>query len=270
MKTQRMRSPRMTTQATSKRVQEIRSITFDDWEAREDSGALKLTGYASVFNREANIGGYFIEKVSRGAFKKTIKEGDIRALWNHDPSIVLGRNKAGTLTLSEDDKGLLSDITLPDTQWGRDAWTSVKRGDVSQMSILFAAIRAEWTYPKTNNREDLPKRDIKEARLFEVSPVTFPAFEDTSVSARSLFPHSERIADDLDLLERANQIMACIRLGMPIESDARSVLEQVRSILGSAMPSDAPSDHPSNEGEGVPNIVHIRHAHRKRILDLIK
>jgi len=141
----------------------------------------QLVGYAAVFNTETVIYDYFRERISPGAFAGAIA-GDVRALWNHDTNHVLGRTKAGTLRLSEDEKGLRVEIDPPDTQLGRDLMVSVDRGDVSQMSFAFRAIREEW-----EEREgEMPLRTILEAELFEVSPVTFPAYEDTEISARSV------------------------------------------------------------------------------------
>jgi len=155
-------------------------------EARDGSDAggekpKQLVGYAAVFNSEAVIYDFFRERISPGAFAGAI-ESDVRALWNHDTNHVLGRTTAGTLRLAEDEKGLRVEIEPPDTQLGRDLMVSVERGDVSQMSFSFRAIREEW-----EEREgELPLRTILEAELFEVSPVTFPAYEDTEISARSV------------------------------------------------------------------------------------
>ncbi|HEY0838791.1 MAG TPA: HK97 family phage prohead protease [Vulgatibacter sp.] len=140
----------------------------------------RLIGYAAMFDREAVIAGFFREKIAPGAFAGALA-GDVRALWNHDTNHVLGRTKAGTLRLSEDETGLRVEIDPPDTQLGRDLLISVQRGDISQMSFAFRAIREEW-----EEREgEMPLRTIVEAELFEVSPVTFPAYEDTEISARS-------------------------------------------------------------------------------------
>jgi len=141
----------------------------------------RLTGHAAVFNEEANIGGWFIERIAPGAFAKSISRGDdVRALWNHDPSAVLGRTRNGTLTLREDERGLHVEIYPPDTQLGRDVVTLVKRGDVSQMSFGFRVVAEKW-----EDRDGTEVRTILEADLFDVSPVTFPAYEGTSISARS-------------------------------------------------------------------------------------
>lgn len=154
---------------------------------RRDKEPSKIIGHASVFNREANIGGWFIESVAPGAFRRAIAEDDVRALFNHDPNIVLGRNRAqpaSTLRLAEDEVGLAIEIDPPDTQMARDLMVSIERGDISQMSIGFRALKQEW-----DESGDLLKRKLLEVELFDVSPVTFPAFTQTDVSVRSVVPY---------------------------------------------------------------------------------
>lgn len=142
-----------------------------------------IEGYASVFDSwSESLGGNdpFIEKVVKGAFEQTIQEDDIRALFNHDPNYVLGRNKSGTLTLQEDEKGLLVRITPPDTQWARDLLVSIGRGDINQMSFGFSVEADKWSY---ENGKDI--RELLKVKLFDVSPVTFPAYTQTECGLRS-------------------------------------------------------------------------------------
>lgn len=150
-------------------------------ESRDDD-APKMIGHAAVFNEETNIAGMFIERVAPGAFKKSIKEDDVRALFNHDPNFVLGRNKAKTLILEEDERGLKIEISPPDTQVARDLTTLMKRGDISQMSFAFQVLRDEWEKGE-DGKPDV--RTLKKVRLFDVSPVTFPAYEGTDIAVRS-------------------------------------------------------------------------------------
>lgn len=141
----------------------------------------KIVGHAAVFNSLSEDLGFFREKIAPGAFSKTIQEADVRALWNHDPNYVLGRTKSGTLKLAEDDKGLAVEINPPNTQWARDLMESIRRGDVDQMSFGFQVVKEEWEGDANN-----PIRVLKEVRLFDVSPVTFPAYTATDVQMRSL------------------------------------------------------------------------------------
>ncbi len=150
-------------------------------EWRED-GDGKIRGHAAVFDIESDAGRYFREKIAPGAFSESIQTDDVRALWNHDPNYVLGRNTAGTLRLSEDSKGLAYEIDPPDTQWARDLVISIKRGDITQSSFGFEVVTQEWI----EHKDELPLRIIKKAKLWDVSPVTYPFYEQTDVAARSL------------------------------------------------------------------------------------
>jgi uncharacterized protein len=137
----------------------------------------KIVGHAAVFDTPAEIWG-FEEIIRKGAFTEAIKKDDVRALWNHDPNYVLGRTKSGTLKLEEDDIGLKIENDPPETQWAKDLMVSMQRGDVDQMSFGFIVDEEKWS--KRDGEPDL--REILKARLFDVSPVTFPAYEETDVS----------------------------------------------------------------------------------------
>jgi len=163
---------------------EIRNFPMQ-WEQRETilsgGGGATLRGYAAIFGVKTEILGLWIEQIERGAFSKTIQEGDPLSLWGHNTDLVLGRKSAGTLSLREDAKGLAVVISLPDTTAGRDALVSVKRRDVRGMSIAFQIIRQTWVMPE--DRKELPLRIVSEIKLYEVSPVAFPAVEETSIEA---------------------------------------------------------------------------------------
>lgn len=154
-------------------------------EVRLDGAGEKkqIAGYAAVFNAEAQIMPGFREIVRSGAFKKTLRESDIRALLNHDPNFVLGRKQAGTLKLWEDEKGLGYRIDPPATSYADDLLVSIARGDISQSSFGFRVVKDRWT-------EDVEKktvlRELLEVKLFDVSPVTFPAYSQTEVHVRAL------------------------------------------------------------------------------------
>jgi HK97 family phage prohead protease len=143
----------------------------------------RIIGYAAPFNSLSEDLGGWREIIEPGAFSETL-EDDIRALFNHDPNLVLGRNKAGTLSLLEDDMGLRYEILPPDTQYARDLATSIKRGDVDGSSFAFRAIEESWINP--TSEQPLPVRRLHVVRLFDVSPVTFPAYPVTSVAVRDM------------------------------------------------------------------------------------
>lgn len=144
----------------------------------------RIVGHAALFNsRSENMGG-FVEVIAPGAFSEAIQEDDVRALFNHDANYVLGRNRSGTLQLREDGQGLAIDIDPPDTQWARDLLVSIERGDISQMSFGFRvkAGGQEWT----EDADGMVVRTIKKVKLYDVSPVTYPAYPATDVAVRSL------------------------------------------------------------------------------------
>ena len=155
-------------------VMDFRAIT-------DDQGLRHITGYAAVFNTLSDDFGWFREKIAPGAFTETIKNDDIRALKNHNSDYVLGRNKSQTLSLSEDARGLRIDITPPDTQWAKDLMVSIERKDVDQMSFGFQTLTDEWNLVDGDDVRTLIK-----VKLFDVSPVTFPAYPDTEIGLRSL------------------------------------------------------------------------------------
>lgn len=149
---------------------------------KEGEAGKMIRGHAAVFNKDSEEMFGFTERIAPGAFTRTLKEGaDVRALFNHDPNVVLGRSKAGTLRMSEDKEGLAVEIDPPDTQAARDLLVSIERGDISQMSFGFRTIRDSW-----HTEEKRMIRTLEEVELFDVSPVTFPAYPDTDVSARDL------------------------------------------------------------------------------------
>lgn len=161
-------------------MKELRVIDSDTELGTEPA----IEGYASVFDTwSQELGGDypFMEKVCKGAFTETIEKDDIRALFNHDPNYVLGRNKAGTLTLQEDEKGLFVRIIPPKTQWADDLLVSIKRGDINQMSFGFNVILDNWVF-----EEGTDVRELLKVKLFDVSPVTFPAYTQTECGVRSM------------------------------------------------------------------------------------
>lgn len=140
----------------------------------------RIEGYAAVFDVWTEIW-RFKEKVRRGAFSKTIKESDIRALFNHSSNYVLGRKKAGTLDLAEDDHGLYFRTKPPSVDWANGLLESIRRGDVDGASFSFDTIHDEW-----HSVDGVDERELIEVRLYDVGPVTFPAYEQTQVSVRAL------------------------------------------------------------------------------------
>jgi HK97 family phage prohead protease len=144
-----------------------------------------IVGYAAKFNsRSVDLGG-FVEVLAPGAFDRVLRERqDVRALIDHNPSLILGRTKAGTLRLEADRVGLRATIDPPATQAGRDIVVSVGRGDVTGMSFAFGIEGGGDRWERTATG---PVRTILEfSSLSDVSVVTYPAYPETEVSARAL------------------------------------------------------------------------------------
>lgn len=151
------------------------------FETREIGDVPHISGYFAVFDSVYEIGPGMSESIAPGAFSATLG-GDIRALTNHDTTLVLGRTLAGTLELREDDAGLWGDIAVnPNDSDAMNAWHRVQRGDVTQCSIGFDIVRED-----TDVRPDGSTHwTIREVKLWEVSVCTFPAYEETNIQARS-------------------------------------------------------------------------------------
>ena len=166
-----------------KTKKEIRMLPIQELRV-DDTLDGKIVGHASVFDSwSETLGGIFPFKeiVRKGTFTETIKIDDIRALFNHDPNYVLGRNVAGTLELEEDDIGLRVVITPPDTSWANDLIKNLRRGDISQMSIGFIVLEDTW-----GTQDGIDIREIKKVQLFDVSIVTYPAYTQTDVGVRAM------------------------------------------------------------------------------------
>lgn len=151
------------------------------FQTRDDNGALKIEGYFAVFNSNYEIAPGLSESIAPGAFDNTLS-GDIRALINHDTTLVLGRTKANTLNLRTDAHGLWGSIDInPNDTDAMNLYNRVQRGDVDQCSFGFDIVSEE-----TDFREDGSIHwTIKEVVLYEVSPCTFPAYEETNIAART-------------------------------------------------------------------------------------
>lgn len=159
----------------------------------EGAGAM-ICGHAAVFGSLSEDLGGFREQIAPGAFSQAISEDDVRALFNHDPNFILGRNRSKTLRMKEDTRGLAMEIDAPDTQTIRDlVLAPIERGDVSQMSFGFAVRGAngdDWQKDETGQ----VIRTLRSVRLYDVSPVVFPAYPQTDVAMRGLLAWQGRQA----------------------------------------------------------------------------
>jgi HK97 family phage prohead protease len=139
-----------------------------------------IEGYFALYEDETELFDGVYEIISKGAFDKTINS-DVRALWNHNTQYVLGRSKNGSLKLQADDKGLFGIIKLPNTQYADDLYELVQRGDIDQASFGFNINDEEFEELASGGY----RWRLKEVDLHEISVVTFPAYENTTVQARS-------------------------------------------------------------------------------------
>lgn len=171
---------------------EQRIFTASKIEVRSEEGkAPKVVGYAAVFNRRSeNLGSEsypFFEIIEPGAFRQVLKD-DVRAVIDHSGGLqTLARTKSGTLKIEEDEIGLRYEFDSPDTQAGRDIVTIIKRGDIDSSSFAFRIGKGGDEF--TDLEDDGVLRTIKPggvSRLYDVSPVTYPAYLDATVVTRSL------------------------------------------------------------------------------------
>lgn len=199
-------------------------------ETREDGTAPKIVGHASVFNEWTTIyeGRYWVyrEIVRPGAYANAIREGqDVRGLFNHDSNFVLGRTKSGTLTLEEDETGLFTRIDPPNTQTIRDLVIApIERGDVTGMSFAFSVRSGDGKVTRTDMGDGvtvvesagervtirydgdtrIEDRELLDLDLYDVSPVTYPAYDGTDVAMRSrLCPGLEQRIREMDRPHKA-------------------------------------------------------------------
>ncbi len=170
---------------------EKRELLSSNLEIREVEGGLRtITGYAVKWEMKSVTMGYwrrFKEQFKRGAFTDSLTQDDQLALWSHDYSQVLGRTKNGTLRLFEDEIGLRFELDLADTTLGDDTYKTIKRGDVDGVSFGFQMVKEEWDESDPDN----VVRSVTKAKLIEISPVAFPAYPDSQVSARSHDPYKQ-------------------------------------------------------------------------------
>ena len=179
--------------------------TFSNCEVRalqSEDGKVSISGYGAVFNQRSNDLGGFVEVIMPGAFDDVLDD-DVRALFNHDPMYVLGRNKR-TMSLSVDETGLRYDIPeAPKTQTINDLVIEpMRRGDVNQSSFAFRVAKGgdKWY----EDDEGIIVREVhKVSRLFDVSPVTYPAYDSASSTVRSLDDFKNKSENNKDSEIRA-------------------------------------------------------------------
>ena len=175
---------------------EVRQFDCAELRAEETSDGVIVRGYAAVFDSLSEDLGGFKETINRNAFNGVLTN-DVVALLNHDNNIVFGRTSSGTLKLSTDERGLISEIKMPNTQAAKDTVELMKRGDISKMSFGFIVDADKW-----QESERGFVREVKEVkRLIDVSLVTRPAYPQTSAAVRSLDIYKNTKTKDLGLIK---------------------------------------------------------------------
>jgi len=200
-------------------------VTTTEFEVREETDGMHFSGYAAMFN-SPSLPLPFTERIAQGAFKRSLKSrNDVKFLWNHDSGEILGSTRAKTLTLTEDDKGLMVGGILPNTSRGRDVAELLRRKDVDAMSFGFSVPTGgdAWS-------SDGAERTLNSVRLFEVSLVGNPAYTATAgtVSVRKFARAAERAAVSVDALADA---LGKIEDGLNITEEEQGLLNQVITTL---------------------------------------
>lgn len=185
---------------------EIRTFDITNLSTRDDTknNSRIVNGYAAVFNSRTLLWEGLEEVISPGAFSRALSGSDIRCLFDHDWSKVLGRTKSGTLRLEEDDRGLKFEVELPNTTAANDLIELMSRGDINQCSFGFIPTEETWDY-----NTDPVLRTVNEVELFEVSIVSLPAYQDTEATlARSKQEIQQDIAERKQMIKKKNNALA--------------------------------------------------------------
>lgn len=233
---------------------ERRAVRWDEVRAEPgDDGAIRFAGHAAVFGSRVWIGPPkwgFWEEISPGAFSKTIREADVRMLWNHDPSLPLARTSVpwqqpGSLRLAEDERGLVDEAIWVRTTYAADLGEAVRSGVVTQQSFAFLPVREEWQ--TLEDGTDL--RTLLEVQLFDVSPVTYPAYPDTDGAVRTaglgLLLESAGMPDPDSV-----SLLRALRTGVltpDIAPYVRAAVEALAALASSLEPAGATPDDPEAE-----------------------
>lgn len=210
---------------------EYRAWNPDDVEMRAEGDGMSFSGRAVVYGKPS-LPLPFIERIEPGAAKRTLRSrNDIKALFNHDSGKVLGSTRAGTLRLTEDDGGVVADISLPETTIGKDVAYSVARRDITSMSMGFTVVKDAWN-------ADYTERSIIELRLHEVSIVAMPAYPQTTALVRALPRLAYRTGMDVDALTDAIDAL---------EAGADNLTESQLNVLAETVERLRPTPEPTPE-----------------------
>jgi HK97 family phage prohead protease len=227
---------------------EARSVAFNDVDTSKDGGT--FTGYAAVFDHEADIGD-FTESIMRGAFRKSIPaSGNVPMLYDHNPALpVLATTGGGTLKLKEDGKGLFVEARVANHYMGEAVRELVKRGDIRGMSFGFIAGQGNSRIERRSGSK--PHRTLSGfQRLLDVSPTWDPAYEATSAELRSL--RALEMAHDLSVLKpRPVEFRSTVEEVQTLQDRLSELQSHVEALLKNAVVDDEPVVSPPTPAEPV-------------------
>ena len=193
---------------------ERRTFPAIEIRASTDNGKPVIRGYAAVYNRRSQDLGGFYEVILPGAFERAlVGQDDVRALVEHDPAKILGWTGNKTLRLFDEAEGLRIENDPPDTSFAKDIVESIRRGDVDSMSFAFVALDDALDV----DDDGTWVRYVKRAQLFDVSPVTYPAYVDTSVAVRSIKQRVKEMewSPDAETRSRLQRVEQLVRSSEP-------------------------------------------------------
>lgn len=190
-----------------------------------------IEGYAALYNVWSENLGYFREIIRPGTFDETVEIDDIRGLGNHRREQLLGRNKSGTLDLAVDETGLYYKITPGNQSYARDLIESIERGDCDQSSFGFHTLSDRWGV-----EDEEHFRELLKVQLFDVAPVTFAAYPQTSVVVRDLFGGEGLCWNGIcDAMVKSSR-------GIPLHEQEVDILNQSVRVLDGMIPREGPED----------------------------
>ena len=216
------------------------------FEVRDEGGEPIIHGYGAVFDTPSLDLGGWREVIKPGAFKRTLKgTPDVLSFFNHNPSQVLGRTISGSLTVSEDFHGLAYQVKPPDTTWASDLLVSMRRGDVRGSSFMFDVIKSEWVKAE----DGVDERHVSEVRLYELGPVTMPAYPAADSGVRSLL---EEIGEGAGIDFRALAgLLERHRDGAPIPDESRDLIAAAIERLQGILPAAGERSDPPQAGHSL-------------------
>jgi len=203
------------------RRQTTQPVELRDDEKRTISG-LGAVYYDGSEGSEYRLWDGAYERIMPGAFDRAVKEDDVRGLFNHDANMVLGRTSSGTMQLRATSEGLRYEIEPGNTTVSQDVAEHIRRGDVSGSSFAFVVTQEEWRTETPSEDAKREIREIQEVRLYDVGPVTFPAYAatttETHAEARSAYEAYRQLRDAQDDAEEPDQAEGCEMPGIDLET----------------------------------------------------